>query len=336
MLASRLAQAFGQIGTDTSVYPPEISQADRLASCNLCGNGTVDLGEACDGDDLNGVECVYGGAPSCASDCKDIDYDGCNLCGDGTVQTSDGEECEDNDLGGLVCSDFGYAGGNLHCTFDCQYDLSGCGSGPPAGCTPGEPGCGCLQVDDDDLEFEAGHPDGAAFPDKYCRDDVFDVVCVDAPFFPDGKCVECGSTDRAAGCGCEDNGGAGTNPCDTGLSCQGTDTGYAGTPVAGRCWDFDNGPPSWQCLANCEELLNDSEATCYHRHPSGEARCIDSGCSVPASYNCWVTGNEPPVCFDGGCSSECATTADCSALGYPSAHECDLLVAGGACRRLLP
>jgi len=329
---SELARALADIGVSAAPYIP-LTPAQLLEGCNLCGNGVIDPGEVCDGDNLDGEDCFFGGTLACNPTCTDFDTSGCSLCGDGTVQTSMGEECEDvpGGLLGMVCSDFGFAGGNLHCQSNCQFDLSGCEAGLPSGCTPGDVGCSCLPVTGG-LEAEQGHPDGADFHDLYCPDDSPEVrVCIDAPFFPQGKCVVCDPTQKYAGCPCEDATPQ-PNQCRSGLSCLGTDTGS--TPTPGRCWDTDDGPPNFQCLAECDVLFDDEFATCYHDHPV-EARCLDSNCSPPIAFNCWNDSQVAPVCFDGACHDECDTTQDCLDLGYPAAYECDLLVAGGACRRFL-
>lgn len=54
-------------------------------------------------------------------------------CGDGVLDP--GEECDAWNLGGLSCKDQGFGGGELACTADCQFDLTGCDScvGDPEG-----------------------------------------------------------------------------------------------------------------------------------------------------------------------------------------------------------
>ncbi|MEZ4382416.1 MAG: hypothetical protein R3A79_13780 [Nannocystaceae bacterium] len=61
-----------------------------------CGDGVLDDGEACDGDELGGQTCADldfdGGALGCAPDCA-FDTSACTTCGDGQVDA--GEECDD-------------------------------------------------------------------------------------------------------------------------------------------------------------------------------------------------------------------------------------------------
>ncbi len=47
------------------------------------------------------------------------------VCGNGIVER--GEDCDGADLGGVTCSDFGYAGGTIRCSLDCNtFNLINC------------------------------------------------------------------------------------------------------------------------------------------------------------------------------------------------------------------
>src|SRR5262245_22769460 len=64
-----------------------------------CGNGVVDPGEACDGDDLGGHDCLSedfsGGELACTA-CE-LDTSACtSVCGDGDVAGD--EACDDGDV----------------------------------------------------------------------------------------------------------------------------------------------------------------------------------------------------------------------------------------------
>ena len=114
-----------------------------------CGNGVVDSGEDCDGDNLAGQTCASlgyrGGTLRCSSVCT-FDYLQCTpiLCGNGTVDGT--EECDGTDLGSASdCRDIGYVEpGELGCHLDCTFDTSGCGpdcdNGDGLECTAGTMG----------------------------------------------------------------------------------------------------------------------------------------------------------------------------------------------------
>jgi len=97
----------------------------------VCGNGVKEMGEACDGGDLGGKNCMTegfaGGMLACSAMCT-LDTSSCvtNVCGNGVKEA--GEVCDGNDLGGKSCSDVGnYNGGTLACKNDCSgFDTSGC------------------------------------------------------------------------------------------------------------------------------------------------------------------------------------------------------------------
>ncbi len=99
----------------------------------VCGDGSQQAAELCDGADLAGQTCqslgFAGGTLGCLPDCT-FDTSACDAggptCGNGVAET--GEDCDGADLGGLTCLDLGYTGGTLGCV-DCAFDTSGCISG---------------------------------------------------------------------------------------------------------------------------------------------------------------------------------------------------------------
>lgn len=111
-----------------------------LCITGLCGDGTVNGIEACDGRDLGGKTCVDFGSTdaaglACTSDCS-FDKSGCKgYCGDGHKGTE--EQCDGTDFGGKTCTDFSppgttnkfYRGGAPTCTIDCKVNVSGCTGG---------------------------------------------------------------------------------------------------------------------------------------------------------------------------------------------------------------
>jgi hypothetical protein len=106
----------GTLGCDPSC-------AFDLSSCIpdiLCGDGTIDPGEDCDGTNLGGTDCTTlgetGGTLACSSSCS-YDTGGCYTCGDGIVEGP--EVCDGVNLLGQTCSSLGYDGGPLGCNSGC-------------------------------------------------------------------------------------------------------------------------------------------------------------------------------------------------------------------------
>jgi hypothetical protein len=101
----------------------------------VCGDGTKQGAEECDGMDLGGVNCSdFGfeeGTLVCANDCT-LFTNACSTCGDGQLAAT--EECDGNNFGGLTCSDLGFDGGTLDCSQDCSEVIeSGCMQAPDCG-----------------------------------------------------------------------------------------------------------------------------------------------------------------------------------------------------------
>ena len=71
----------GSSGDSVDVYGANIDPAGGA----VCGNGTMDPGESCDGGDLGGQTCIdvgcTGGNLACAADCSSLDQSGCTGCG---------------------------------------------------------------------------------------------------------------------------------------------------------------------------------------------------------------------------------------------------------------
>jgi hypothetical protein len=106
-------------------------QSDLNACQNpQCGNNQADLGEQCDGTDLDGATCTSLGFTGGTLVCTGCAYytGGCTLavgtCGNGSIEA--GESCDQGDLNGATCVSQGFAGGTLRCVSGCAYDTSGC------------------------------------------------------------------------------------------------------------------------------------------------------------------------------------------------------------------
>ncbi|MBQ1265465.1 MAG: hypothetical protein IIY06_01675 [Proteobacteria bacterium] len=117
-----------------------------------CGNGIVEVGEACDGERLNDQTCAsqvgFGstGHLYCLPGCQGFDTDECTpatTCGNGIV---DGKEvCDGSNIGNATCESIVGPGstGHLLCALNCGgYDTSLCSASTK---------CGNGKVDDDEV-----------------------------------------------------------------------------------------------------------------------------------------------------------------------------------------
>lgn len=163
-----------------------------------CGNNVRERGEACDGSDLGGVDCLglgYSNAvgTTCNSECN-LEFGGCEPTCDGALLEPD-EQCDGEDLGGADCSTLGYVNPvGLACGAGCaDFNTSGCvaecgndvaepneecdGADVPVSCTDfgfsaptaDEPRCikGCL-LDSSGCEATCG--DNLVEPTELCDD----------------------------------------------------------------------------------------------------------------------------------------------------------------------
>jgi sugar lactone lactonase YvrE len=239
----------------------------------LCGNGTLDPLEECDGSDLNGQTCItrgrFGGNLSC-HDCR-FDESACgppSWCGNDRVEM--GEQCDGTDLAGQTCLTRGHGPGFLDC-LSCMFDTTLCG--PPL------PVCGNNikelgeQCDGDDrptcgfLGFQGG--------DTWC-----DNQCV---LRKESCTLGCGNNVVEADEACDGHNMAGKTcglvPGFTGgeLRCMdcSLDTSGCYTCGDGVCGNNENNTVCWQdCPAGCGNGQCDAGESCL--------TCAkDCACSIP-------------------------------------------------------
>lgn len=153
---------------------------DDGGSGGECGNGIIEEGEECDGDNLDATTCedfgYTGGELACGDDCQ-FDVSGCitDLCGNGELDA--GEDCDGDELGGETCEDLGFSGGELGCNDDCSFDMDACEGGCGNGVVDGDDEC-----DGDDLDGETCDSLGYAGGTLSCTDEcVFDVASCEEP-----------------------------------------------------------------------------------------------------------------------------------------------------------
>lgn len=216
----------------------------NLEGCSRCGNGWKGPGEECDGDDLGGLSCeslsggsmsgVLGCTPGCHLDtsscvppatCGNFQRDSGEQCDCITGSPYQGEQCTDDRLNHMTCSQFAptlYGGGLLWCSSTCLFDTSECL--PIAHCGNGsaEPWLG-EQCDGVDLAGKncqiLGYSDGSLSCSEGC---AFDTGECSAP-------VLCGNGIR-----------------DPGEQCEGTDLAGATCETLG----FSSGGPL-VCTSDC-------------------------------------------------------------------------------------
>lgn len=100
-----------------------------------CGDGVMQEGESCDGEDLGTSSCAdFGfteGVLVCDDQCNLL-TDGCRSCGDGMLAAS--ELCDGTNLGGETCQSQGYGGGTLQCDAECTgFNTASCTPLPTCG-----------------------------------------------------------------------------------------------------------------------------------------------------------------------------------------------------------
>jgi hypothetical protein len=110
-----------------------------------CGDGVVQEGEECDGEDMGEVTCqTYGfedGIVTCSPNCRAI-TNACWTCGDAMLHPA--KTCDGDLLRGETCATQGYAGGALLCADDCRgYDTTQCEAFPSCGNGVLDPGEQC-------------------------------------------------------------------------------------------------------------------------------------------------------------------------------------------------
>ncbi len=234
----------------------------------VCGNGIVETGEACDGDDFAGMTCESFGQPAgtlaCSAGCT-LDLTGCralNVCGDG-IRDPD-EPCDGDDFGTMTCESFGMEAGDLVCTETCTIDASACHEPDVCGNGIVEDGEAC---------------DGEDFGSFTCTSFGFDEGTL--------TCTEACTLDLSNCGGYEPRCGNGV--LDTGEECDGDDLGDVTCDSIGH----DGGVVS--CLSVC--ILDFDGCTC-----GSNQRCIGSlGC---CNGSCIDIQTDTNNC--GGCGSQCS------------------------------
>ena len=198
----------------------KVDTSQCQGTIGTCGDGLVNIGEACDGTVFGGIDSCTdyvdfaGGTLKCTSACQ-LDTGSCTSkqkCGNSFIDK--GESCDGTNLGPLngKCVDYSsvFNGGTIKCTGDCKLDTSECIK---------PEGCGDLNID----------------PGESCDGNSFGQIksCTDYSSSFNGGTLKCTSTCQLDTSSCQSK-LCGNGFIDQGETCDGTNLG----PINGKCVDY--------------------------------------------------------------------------------------------------
>jgi len=287
-----------------------------------CGNGIIDPGEDCDGEELGYATCeaigegFTGGTLSCSDNCQ-FDTSQCvddtpEVCGDGVIDPD--EDCDGEELGGQTCQGLGFEGGDLACQ-NCFFDTSACDGIPEL--------CG----------------NGAIDPDEDCDGDMLGYATCEALGFAGGElgCQNCFF--NTSGCVPVRPEDCGNGAIDPDEDCDGDNLGYATCEALGLGFDggtlscaddckFDTSQCTTARPPNCGNGSIDADedcdgdnigyATCELLGWTGGTLSCDDNCEFDESQ---CTGTPPELCGNGSidpgedCDGDELGNATCESLG---------------------
>ncbi|HLC61483.1 MAG TPA: hypothetical protein VJI52_00515 [Candidatus Nanoarchaeia archaeon] len=282
-----------------------------------CGNGIVNLGEACDGANFGQIgSCTdystfSGGTLRCSADCKSLDTSSCTekpKCGNSVIDL--GESCDTNNLGPLSSNCVGYStdfgSGNLQCV-GCRLDTSSCGRAPSCGNNRLDTGEAC-----DGNKFKASDLSCGSYSDKFGSGSL---ACSSSCTLSTSNCVS-NATVTTSPLTCKDYGNCTINdPCANNADC----TNRFCSPNSNKCQQ----PSCSDGIKNQEESDVDCGGSCTK---CGISKSCKSGSDCQAgACNFGICGGQE-TCQDGKlgpgetdtdcggqCPNKCAEGRSCEA-----------------------
>ena len=263
-----------------------------LNRCGVCGDGSVDQGEACDDGNTANGDCCSSTCTLVANgtSCNDgVFCNGADTCSAGLCSVNAGNPCTGPD-------------GDANCSETCNEAADTCTAADPNGSVCDD-GVFCNGAD----TCQAGA----------CSQHV-GSPCSGAD--GDGNCSE-SCNENAKNCGSADPNGS---VCDDGVFCNGADTcasgacsQHVGSPCAGP--DAD---------ANCLESCNENAKNCVGADPNGSV-CNDglfcNGADSCSGGECSQHGQAPcaGADSDGDCAESCDETTDACNAVDPDGSTCN-------------
>jgi cysteine-rich repeat protein len=298
----------------------------------VCGNGEVEVGEACD-DGANNSDA----APNaCRTDCR------LPHCGDGVID--DEEACDSEQLASNSCVGLGYTKGELACSNTCEYDVSGCstcGDGTAEGTDTGA--VGYEVCDGSDLRgqncLSIGQAQGELACDSSCGWDISGCtgggpICGNGIVEAFEECDD-GNVDSCDGCSdtCQ-NEGCGNGTVECGEECDDAAANSDTTPDACRtdCTNPTCGDGTIDTGEECDGLPTGELCVDHGAGANGEMGCnmfcqlsYGYAASGATCYTCGAALCEYPMETPQNCPADCGMIVTCgnnSCDYYETASNC--------------
>ncbi|MEE8410825.1 MAG: hypothetical protein V3T05_14590, partial [Myxococcota bacterium] len=285
--------------------------------CGICGNGTADDAEFCDGTDLRSSACTdagfTGGTLACTLDCV-YDFTSCTttaaVCNNNAIELP--EICDGTDLAGLDCTDLGFSDGDLDCKSDCtDFDTANCTGAPTCGNDIVEFGeeCEPPSVGNCDASCQyIGSPSMTS-----CGDNIMNGVdyCDGADFGPSGTptCNDILGIGGTTLIGCAADCTWNLSACTGGDPDICTALGWYNDGFCDPCAIWGGSPDTADCTAACA-----SDGSCGDYWFNGEWACASE--TTLADPDCGTCGNSS---LDGAeyCDgTDLGANPDCTDWGY--------------------